>query len=96
MPLPAFQDVRTRRQAQQVLAEHAQILEQTVAERTAALAQVEQTQRAILKAIPDLLIRCRGDGVCLDIMSSGNVELLADKTLQIGHHISRVSTQSHG
>ena len=23
-------------------------------------------------------------------MSSGNVELLADKTLQIGHHISRV------
>jgi len=88
--IAAFQDVRTRRQAQQVLAEHAQILEQTVAERTAALAQVEQTQRAILKAIPDLLIRCRGDGVCLDIMSSGNVELLADKTLQIGHHISRV------
>jgi diguanylate cyclase (GGDEF)-like protein/PAS domain S-box-containing protein len=88
--IAAFQDISTRKQARQVLAEHTQILEQTVAERTATLAQVERTQRAILEAIPDLLIRCSGDGVCLDIMSSGNVQLLADKALQIGQHIATI------
>ena len=91
--IAAFQDISTRRQAQQVLAEHTQILEQTVAERTAALAQSERTQRVILDAIPDLLIRCSGDGTCLDIMSSGNVKLLADKTLQVGRHISSVMSE---
>jgi diguanylate cyclase (GGDEF)-like protein/PAS domain S-box-containing protein len=86
--IAAFQDITTRKQAQQVLAEHTQILEQTVTERTAALVQAQRTQRVILDAIPDLLIRCSGDGICLDIMSSGNVELLADSNLQIGRHIS--------
>jgi diguanylate cyclase (GGDEF)-like protein/PAS domain S-box-containing protein len=88
--IAAFQDITPRRQAQQVLAEHTQILEQTVAERTAALAQAEMTQRTILDALPDLLIRYSGDGICLDIMTSGNVALLTDKSLQVGHHISSV------
>lgn len=88
--IAAFQDITTRKQAQQVLAEHAQILEQTVAERTAALVEAQRTQQIILAAIPDLLIRCSGDGICLDIMSSGKVELLADKSLQIGRPISAV------
>ena len=88
--IAAFQDITTRKQARQVLSEHNQILEQTVAERTAALANAERTQRVILEAIPDLLIRCSGDGICLDIMSSGSVELLAEKSLQIGRPISAV------
>ena len=91
--IAAFQDISTRQQAQQVLAEHTQILEQTVAERTAALLQAQSTQRVILEAIPDLLIRCSGEGICLDIMSSGNVELLAEKSLQIGRHISSVMSE---
>jgi diguanylate cyclase (GGDEF)-like protein/PAS domain S-box-containing protein len=92
--IAAIQDISTRKQAQQVLAEHNQILEQTVAERTAALAQAEMTQRIILEAIPDLLIRCSGDGVCLDIMSSGNMELLAENPLQVGCHISTIMPQA--
>ncbi len=92
--IAAFQDITTRKQAQQVLAEHTEILEQTVAERTAALLQAQRTQSIILEAIPDLLIRCSGDGICLDIMSSGNLELLADLDLQIGHHISSVMPET--
>lgn len=92
--IAAFQDITTRQQAQQVLTEHTQILEQTVAERTAALVQAEMTQRIILEAIPDLLIRCSGDGICLDIMSSGNVNLLAEKDLQLGRHISTVMSET--
>jgi diguanylate cyclase (GGDEF)-like protein/PAS domain S-box-containing protein len=86
--IAAFQDITTRKQAQQVLAEHTQILEQTVAERTAALVEAQRTQRVILDAIPDLLIRYSGEGICLDIMSSGTVDLLAEKELQVGRHIS--------
>ncbi|AFY69063.1 multi-sensor hybrid histidine kinase [Thalassoporum mexicanum PCC 7367] len=38
----------------------------------AALRQSEATQRALLGAIPDLLIRMRRDGTVLDVMTGGN------------------------
>jgi PAS domain S-box-containing protein len=40
----------------------------------AALRNSEATQRALLSAIPDLLIRMRRDGVYLDVMTGGNVK----------------------
>ncbi len=42
----------------------------------AALQQSETTQRAMLEAIPDLLIRVNRDGIRLNLISGGDVKLL--------------------
>ncbi|MEP0913819.1 PAS domain S-box protein [Leptolyngbya sp. GB1-A1] len=43
------------------------------------LRQSENTKRAMLQAIPDLLIRMRRDGVQLELINSGCVHLVANK-----------------
>ncbi len=86
----AFQDITTRQQAQQVLADHSRTLEATVAQRTADLHQAQITQRVILQAIPDLLIRYNRDGICLDILSTGSVALIASAREQIGRSLTEV------
>lgn len=50
-------------------------LELRVAQRAAALRQTEATQRAILEAIPDLLIHLNQDGIRLNFISGGEVKL---------------------
>ncbi|MGF1569165.1 MAG: PAS domain-containing protein [Nodosilinea sp.] len=82
--IAAFRDFTTRKQAETVLAEYSQTLEQQITERTAALRQAEATQRLILKAIPDLLVRYSGDGVCLGVMSPGTISFLHDLEPQVG------------
>jgi diguanylate cyclase (GGDEF)-like protein/PAS domain S-box-containing protein len=82
--IAAFQDISTRKQAQKVLADYNQMLERQVAERTTALRQAEATQRVILEAIPDLLMRFSKNGICLDIMNAGKVEMIVDPRQQIG------------
>jgi len=72
------------------LAQSERRLEHTVAERTAALQQAQATQRLILDAIPDLLIRYDRNGICLDVMSSGATELIAKPHEQIGRSVSEV------
>lgn len=42
------------------------------------LRQSENTKRALIQAIPDLLIRMRDDGTQLELINRGNVHLLAD------------------
>jgi PAS domain S-box-containing protein len=42
------------------------------------LSQSENTKRALIQAIPDLLIRMRDDGTQLELINRGNVHLLAD------------------
>lgn len=42
------------------------------------LCQSENTKRALIQAIPDLLIRMRDDGTQLELINRGNVHLLAD------------------
>ncbi len=79
-----------RQQAQQVMAEYQQTLEFTVAQRTAALHQAQMTQRLILEAIPDLLIRYSRQGICLDVMSSGLSKLTTPPNQQIGLPVSAV------
>ncbi|TVQ10607.1 MAG: diguanylate cyclase [Leptolyngbya sp. DLM2.Bin27] len=88
--IAAFQDITTRQQAQTLLANYNQILERQVADRTAALRQAEATQRIILEAIPDLLMRLSGDGVCLDVMNAGSVDLIAEPSAQIGRPMHEV------
>jgi diguanylate cyclase (GGDEF)-like protein/PAS domain S-box-containing protein len=88
--IAAFQDISARQQAQKVLADYNQTLERMVAERTTALRQVESTQRLILGAIPDLLIRYSRDGVFLDVIHTGDVSLLADPHEQIGKPMAEV------
>lgn len=86
----ACQDLSTHRQAQQVLTDYSHTLEAMVAQRTHALEQAQITQRVILQAIPDLLIRYNRDGVCLDILSEGSVALLASPHTQIGRALTEV------
>ncbi|NJL48807.1 MAG: diguanylate cyclase [Leptolyngbyaceae cyanobacterium SM2_5_2] len=69
------------------LAESERQLERTVAERTAALHQIQATQQLILEAIPDLLIRFNREGICLDVMSSGCLELIAQPEEKIGQSV---------
>lgn len=86
----AFQDITTRRQAQQVLTDYSHTLEATVAQRTDALHQAQITQRVILQAIPDLLMRYDRDGICLDILSTGSVAMIAPPSTQIGRSLAEV------
>ena len=88
--IAAFQDISTRKQAQTLLADYSQTLERQVADRTAALRQAEATQRIILEAIPDLLVRFSGDGICLDVMNAGAVNLMANPSQQIGKPMTEV------
>lgn len=88
--IAAFQDITPRKQAQTLLADYNQTLERQVADRTAALRQVEATQRLILEAIPDLLARFSGDGICLDVMNAGAVDLIAEPEAQIGKAMGEV------
>jgi diguanylate cyclase (GGDEF)-like protein/PAS domain S-box-containing protein len=86
----AFQDITTHRQAQQVLTDYNHTLEATVAQRTADLHQAQATQRVILQAIPDLLIRYSRDGICRDILSSGSVAMITPPENQIGKSLTEV------
>ena len=88
--IAAFQDITTRQQAQTLLADYSQTLERQVADRTAALRQAEATQRIILEAIPDLLVRFSGEGICLDVMNAGAVDLIVDPSEQIGKPLGQV------
>ncbi len=49
-----------------------------------ALRSSEATNRALISAIPDLLLRVRGDGTYLDILGSGKFNLLNIKQLANG------------
>jgi len=92
----AIQDITTRMQAARVLEDYNRELEEQVQKRTLALEQEilerqqiaatlhhrETTLRAILSAIPDLLVRMGQDGTYIERLSAGEVRLLeADSTL---------------
>ncbi|HIK43600.1 MAG TPA: PAS domain S-box protein, partial [Leptolyngbyaceae cyanobacterium M65_K2018_010] len=54
----------------------------------AALRQSEATSRAIVEAIPDLLIRTRRDGTYLEIIGRDRLlEVHADQSLTVGSHV---------
>ncbi|MGP1383213.1 MAG: diguanylate cyclase domain-containing protein [Thainema sp.] len=88
--LTAFQDITERKRAEQILADYNRVLETQIAERTAALRESEALQRAMLNAIPDLLIVVRADGTYLDCLSRGHSELLSHDCSVVGRHVTDV------
>lgn len=101
--LVVFQDITKRKQAERILAEYHQSLEQKVHERTQelqleiidrqraeeALHYSESQNRAILSAIPDLMFRVSAEGIYLGYVSSCEfIDLLPIDFQPIGKHIS--------
>lgn len=79
------EEITQRKQAELALQELNQSLELRVTERTAELRASEAQIRAIVEAIPDLLLRVSRDGTCLDYIQSPNQ---ADKSFSIQTHLS--------
>lgn len=52
--------------------------------------QLRATQRAILDAIPDLMVRLNRDGVYLDMLESKETKPLRAKSEVLGHHLTEV------
>lgn len=69
------EEITERKRIEAALKQANDELELRVAQRTAALRQTEATQRAILEAIPDLLIHLNQDGIRLSFISGGEVKL---------------------
>ncbi len=95
--LIAFQDITERKQAEKLLAEYNQTLERQVAERTleleqeqAALRQSEATNRAMISAIPDLLIQMSVDGTYQKVVRSGNFQPFNSQQLKVGANVRNV------
>lgn len=82
-----FQDITQRKQAELLQADYSRTLETQVAAQTEALRRSEATNRAILEAIPDLLLRIRGDGTYLDRLSGGEVKPISSGQSVIGLNI---------
>lgn len=86
--IATFQDITARKDTEQLLANYSATLEAQVAERTQALRHSETTQQIILNAIPDLLIRYSGEGICLGLMNSGDVPLIGPVETLVGRHLA--------
>lgn len=52
-----------------------------------ALRQSERTNRALIHAIPDLLLRLRDDGTYLDVLNRGRITLLYSERLVVGSNV---------
>jgi signal transduction histidine kinase len=76
-----------RQQAELALQELNQSLEAKVKERTAKLQASEAHNRAIVEAIPDLLLRVKPDGTCIEYIAS---TLATDQSIPIETNISEV------
>jgi PAS domain S-box-containing protein len=101
--IAAFTDITERKQAEKLLAQYNQSLEQKVEERTkeleqeiverkrteVALRQSEAKNRAILTAIPDLMFRINSEGIYLDFLSTCElIQLLPPDFDPVGKHVS--------
>lgn len=56
----------------------------------ASLYQTEQTNQAILRAIPDLILRFRTDGTLLDLKVGSSFDLVIEPEELVGKHLSRI------
>ncbi|MBD1913487.1 MULTISPECIES: diguanylate cyclase [unclassified Leptolyngbya] len=97
----ALQDITTRKEAARVLASYNRRLEEQVQRRTLALEQQiqerqqiaatlhqrETTLRAILSAIPDLLVRLKSDGTYIERLSDGEVRVLKTDSMMQGQKL---------
>jgi PAS domain-containing protein len=106
--IATFTDITKRKQAEKVLAQYNQTLQQKVEERTqeleqeivehrrteVALLQSEAQNRAILSAIPDLMFRVSAEGIYLGYVTTADfTDLLPSDFDPIGKHISEFLPQ---
>jgi PAS domain S-box-containing protein len=68
-----------------VMGTHADISDRKQAEEK--LRQSEITKRAMLQAIPDLLIRMRKDGIQLELINAGSVHLMGGEDALVGSNV---------
>ena len=80
-------DISDRKQSELALQELNQSLEARVKERTAKLQASENHNKAIVEAIPDLLLRVKPDGTCIEFIPS---TLPTDQSIPIETNISEV------
>jgi signal transduction histidine kinase len=80
-------DISDRKQTELALQELNQSLEARVKERTAKLQASENHNKAIVEAIPDLLLRVKPDGTCIEYIPS---TLSTDQSIPIETNISEV------
>lgn len=80
-------DISDRKHAEFALQDLNQSLEQKVEERTAELRISERQIRAMIEAIPDLLLRVTIDGTCLEYIHALNQPA---EFLPIQHHLSEL------
>jgi signal transduction histidine kinase len=80
-------DISDRKQTELALQELNQSLEARVKERTAKLQASENHNKAIFEAIPDLLLRVKPDGTCIEFIPS---TLPTDQSIPIETNISEV------
>ena len=87
-----IQNINELKTTQQELFQLNQELETRIQQRTADLATSEKRKQEILNAIPDLLLRIKVDGTCLDCI----LPKIPDKEtfIPIKHHISEILSPS--
>jgi PAS domain S-box-containing protein len=89
--IATFQDITHRKAAEKILAAYNQQLEAEVAERTKALQQSEEQNRAILAAIPDLMRLISHDGIYLaSIKKNPQIDLIPEQIDPIGKHLTEL------
>lgn len=99
--LVVVRDITERKQAEAALQTLNEELEKRVNERTEALMvanrslrQSELTNQALIKAIPDLLIRMNREGIYLDISKTDNIRLMKPEQLRRGTCIYDILPQT--
>jgi signal transduction histidine kinase/HAMP domain-containing protein len=75
-----FQDITERRQVERFRVDYQRELEHQVAQQMASLAASEATQKALINAIPDLLMRLGREGCPLAIYNPEAVNWLGDRS----------------
>lgn len=82
--IAAFQDITERKRIEKLWADYNRLLETRVVRTTKELDKSEATNRAILKAIPDLLLQMNQEGICLNAIAPDNANILNMGTNAIG------------
>lgn len=87
-----IQNINQLKLAQQELSNLNKELEMRIQQRTADLAESEKRKQQLINAIPDLLLRLKRDGTCIDCI----VPMIPDKEafVAVKHHISEVLSPS--
>ncbi|MGL4621219.1 MAG: PAS domain-containing sensor histidine kinase, partial [Chroococcidiopsis sp.] len=92
--IAAFQDITERKQAENLLADYNRILEQQVAERTAALQASETELRAFFAAIPDPLFVLTAEGRVIEAVEVGIGQLYKPIEEQVGKTLHEIFSQA--